>query len=324
MTASDVEQEKLSCEQAREIAEALRKSGGKDPLPSIPPALLSDRHIEQYIQGTGAISPFKVGGERNRLKRASYEARIGDKAYKFDENSRLVEVCIDPLVVEANSIVFVECDLQFRLPNYIALRFNLQIRHVHRGLLLGTGPLVDPGFWGKLCIPLHNLTDEDYSIPKSEGLIWIEFTKTSGEGGGGRDALDRDSSNGHWETRKFIAKAASPIDGLGKTVAIRSSIPRIAEKAEKRALDAERSARAAKRWVFGVGLTGILAIVVAVTGLGYAFYSSVQGANRATQSAYSSVIPQVQSLERTISGLQREHETILNKLDKEGRPKTAE
>ena len=55
----------------------------------------------------------------------------------------------EELTVGANSIVFVECDLDFRLPDFIALRFNLQIRHVHRGLLLGTGPLVDPGYRGK-------------------------------------------------------------------------------------------------------------------------------------------------------------------------------
>ncbi len=28
---------------------------------------------------------------------------------------------------------------------------------VYKGLLLGTGPIVDPGFVGKLYIPLHKL-----------------------------------------------------------------------------------------------------------------------------------------------------------------------
>ena len=130
MNATNVEHEKLSCEEAQEKAEALKSSGGNDPLPDIPSALLSGEHIEEYVLTTGAISPFIVGGERNRLKRASYEARIGEKAYKYDERSRLVEICTNPLIVEANSIVFVECDLQFRLPTFIALRFNLQIRHV--------------------------------------------------------------------------------------------------------------------------------------------------------------------------------------------------
>ena len=316
MNAANDEQEKLSCEEAREKAEALKANGGADPFEQIPPALLSGEHIEEYVLATGAVSPFVVGGERNRLKRASYESRIGEKAYKYDEKSRLVEVCTNPLIVEANSIVFVECDLEFRLPNFIALRFNLQIRHVHRGLLLGTGPLVDPGFWGKLCIPLHNLTDEDYSIPKSEGLIWIEFTKTSGRGAGGRDALNRDSSDGHWDSRMFIAKAASPIEGLGKTVAIRSSIPGIAAEAEKRAVDAERSARRAQRWIFGVGLTGILAILVAVGGLGYTFFTSVQSANRATLTAYESILPKVVKLDEAVSALQLKQNNMASELNK--------
>ena len=178
----DSEQIGLSCEDAERLARELRDKGGKDPFPDIPHALLSSEDIESYVQSTGAIAPFEPFGKYKRLKKASYEARVGDQAYIFDNNCRLKAVSTNPLVVKANSIVFVDCDLQFRLPNFIALRFNLQIRHVHRGLLLGTGPLVDPGFWGRLCIPIHNLTNEAYSIPKTEGLIWIEFTKTSGVG----------------------------------------------------------------------------------------------------------------------------------------------
>ena len=68
---------------------------------------------------------------------------------------------------------------KFHLPEYIAARFNLHIRHVHKGILLGTGPLIDPGFSGKLLIPLHNLTDNDYKSKGGEGIIWVEFTKLS-------------------------------------------------------------------------------------------------------------------------------------------------
>ena len=53
---------------------------------------------------------------------------------------------INSYVFPENSITFVQIESKIRLPNYIALRFNLRIQHVHRGLLLGTGPLVDPGF----------------------------------------------------------------------------------------------------------------------------------------------------------------------------------
>ena len=224
------EEEILSPVDARKRAEDHRDSGQHDPFPEIPPSLLAAEHIKKYVMATGAIAPFYTGGGRHsRLKNASYEGRIGEHAYVYNSQGMLKNLDFqDELTVKANSIVFVECDLDFRLPDCLALRFNLQIRHVHRGLLLGTGPLVDPGYWGKLCIPLHNLTDEDYSIPLDDGLIWVEFTKTTvgwkrtdgpesraadeGDSEGadhpGRPPLDEGKE--YWTVREFIERAAAP------------------------------------------------------------------------------------------------------------------
>ncbi|UUP18386.1 hypothetical protein [Nitratireductor thuwali] len=234
------ERELLSCNAAEALATSLSTI---DPLPDIPPSLLSAEHIKQYVLKTGLIAPFYEG---KRLKKASYEGRIGKKAYRYADGNdgKLEEIEIPrphgTLLIPANSIVFVECDIQFRLPDYIALRYNLQIRHVHRGLLLGTGPLVDPGYWGALCIPIHNLTSEDYVIPSNEGLIWIEFTKTTGSGQGGSDALQgdppttQDGRRGYWEPRAFVERASKSLTD-GVHVPIRSSIPEAVEKASKKA-----------------------------------------------------------------------------------------
>lgn len=81
--------------------------------------------------------------------------------------------------MDSNSIVFVNTKQYFRLPNYIAVRFNLRINHVHRGVLLGTGPLVDPGFVGRLLIPLHNLTANKYALRSGDPIAWVDFTKIS-------------------------------------------------------------------------------------------------------------------------------------------------
>jgi deoxycytidine triphosphate deaminase len=99
----------------------------------------------------------------------------------------------ETFVLRRNSIAFVQVEPVFRIPDYIALRFNLKILHVHRGILLGTGPLVDPGFVGNLYIPLHNLTDSDYTFKGGEGLIWMEFTKVSWPPPGSREPLATDS-----------------------------------------------------------------------------------------------------------------------------------
>ena len=90
------------------------------------------------------------------------------------------EVCRgSKITLHANSITYLWMKEELMLPQYIAARFNLHIRHVHKGILLGTGPLVDPGFFGKLLIPLQNLTNNKYELKGGEGIIWVEFTKIS-------------------------------------------------------------------------------------------------------------------------------------------------
>ena len=298
------EQRTLSRPQGKALAEAFRSQKKQDPFKNIPAALLSAEDIKKYVFETGAIAPFDPSVRCKRLKKAAYEGRVGDVAYEYKKSGKLVKLPNDPLVVKANSIVFVESDLDFRLPDFIALRFNLHIRHVHRGLLLGTGPLVDPGYWGKLCIPLHNLTDEDYQIPREEGLIWIEFTKTSLSSTGketviGRNPLDgdNDSDKGNWRIKEFIHKAARPIGEEGKTVAIRSSIPKMAKEATVRAEKAQEAASAAQEWVKTIGSIGGIAIFISFVAVANAFYSNIQ-------SAYELIIPKVDKLEQDVSNLQ--------------------
>jgi deoxycytidine triphosphate deaminase len=85
----------------------------------------------------------------------------------------------DKFVLKPNSICYVTLEPYFRLPSYIAGRFNLLINNVYRGLLVGTGPLVDPGFNGYLSIPIHNFTTNSYQFRAGEDFVYFEFTKIS-------------------------------------------------------------------------------------------------------------------------------------------------
>jgi deoxycytidine triphosphate deaminase len=149
-----------------------------DPFDDLEPAMLAAPHILNYSRVASIIWPF----DETRLKGATYEVGISGNAYYWDEaQKRRVVSVIDQgfrgVELPPNSITFVETDVEFRLPHYIAVRFNLHIKLVHRGLLLGTGPIVDPGFRGKLLIPLHNLTSTSYIIREGEKIVWVEFTK---------------------------------------------------------------------------------------------------------------------------------------------------
>ena len=151
----------------------------------IAPALLNSADIKKYVDMGCLIEQESFDSEF--LKTASYEMQFLGKLYDWTINDegqlkpRCREIYPDkPTTLYRNSITYLWMKEKLFLPEYIAARFNLHIRHVHKGLLLGTGPLVDPGFSGNLLIPLHNLTDNDYEITGGDGIIWVEFTKLSG------------------------------------------------------------------------------------------------------------------------------------------------
>ncbi|MCK5148948.1 hypothetical protein KAR48_19490 [bacterium] len=151
----------------------------KDPLTEIRPALLNKTDIAKYVSKTGMVYPF----DPNKLKPASYEVELGNEILYWDVDGKKQHLkkltSKNSITIRKNSITYVGVNSNFNIPYYIALRFNLTITHVHRGLLLGTGPLVDPGFNGILMIPIHNLTTNDYTLRPGDNLIAIEFTKLS-------------------------------------------------------------------------------------------------------------------------------------------------
>src|ERR1043166_7949999 len=156
---------------------------GVDPFPEIEAALLNSADICDYVAATGMIFPFCE--HTDLLKPASYGPLLKGRGIYWDRNSKKHDLLLSDGKIEGyenydyrtefdlerNSIAFITLEPTFRMPLYLAFRFNLAIREVYRGLLLGTGPIVDPGFQGKISFPLHNLTDEKYTLVAGEQRI---------------------------------------------------------------------------------------------------------------------------------------------------------
>ncbi|MGH7205604.1 MAG: hypothetical protein ACREI2_05285 [Nitrospiraceae bacterium] len=253
-----------------------------DPFPRIGPSLLNSADIEDYVRMTGMLHPFN----RGKLKSASYEAAIRGRCIWWDAKGEQCEVQLqkegDEFRLEANSIAFVQVEPYFRLPNYIALRFNLKITHVHRGILLGTGPLVDPGFVGRLLIPLHNLTTNPYRFRYGDGLIWIEFTKTSvfPEWVQDKETAVGLTRKGSFHPFPEPKHDLPPEDYLRKASPhkpIRSSIPESKEDAREARVLAKR----AHDHVQTLQLAGGVVLLLTLGGLGYATWTLIQDAWKA-------------------------------------------
>ncbi len=296
-----------------------KETCSNDPFPDIYPALLNSSDIADYVRQTGMVCPFSA----ESLKSASCAVRLGAKVIYWKEDQAdtdPVELYLDDgeeFKINPNSIVFVNTEEYFRIPDYIAIRFNLHIEFVHRGLLLGTGPLVDPGFQGRLLIPLHNLTTNAYSIRRGEEIIWVEFTKVS--------------PNTKWETTsnhlrynynltgeyvpfKPEKKDQEPWDYLKKAMTkrkngrfayptIRSSLPaaveitrEFAREAQTNANDARADANAAKKEVerisrrlYGFGWAAAVVGLVTIGTMIFGGYAVVNGAIDVVQSARQEV-----------------------------------
>src|SRR5712692_1795199 len=146
-----------------------------DPRPNDRGLLLSDQ-IHELCQAGFIISH---GYDRKYLRPASVTLTIGESYIDSNGRPQRLSKVGDSFVFKKNSIVYVSSSEELDLPYYIVARFNLRVHWVYDGILLGTGPQVDPGFRGVLSCPLYNLTNLDITIKRGQEFATIDFEKTT-------------------------------------------------------------------------------------------------------------------------------------------------
>ena len=286
----------------------------RDPLPGIEPALLNSLDIRRYVDKGCLLD--KDSFDPERMKPASYEMRLLGQLYHWEEvNGRLQKRCRkvsdgDRVMLSKNSISYLWTEERLRLPEYIAARFNLRIRDVHKGILLGTGPLIDPGFGGRILIPLHNLTDNDYSLTGGEGIIWVEFTKVSKNEywiPDGED-IERPADLVAFPSGKVIAdpngylSKAAVLDAGGVESAFKGELKRAQSEARKAVSvskdtseKVDRVERHFRGWGLGgvfAGLVGVSALMLSAYQLSFVMRDEVNGQR-----------DRIEKLEETVRGL---------------------
>lgn len=137
--------------------------------------LLSDQ-IRKFCSKKLLISD---GYAENNLRPAAYTLTIGDSYRDSAGKPGTLSEASPSFEVPPNSIVFVSIAESLDLPYYIAARFNLRVDWVYKGILLGTGPQVEPGFRGKLSCPLYNLTSRPHTIMRGQEFATIDFERTT-------------------------------------------------------------------------------------------------------------------------------------------------
>ena len=265
----------------------------KDPLPDIQPALLNSFDIRQYVEKGCLLE--KESFEPERMKPASYEMKFLGTLYDWElKDGRLKRRCREieqdkKIKLSRNSISYLWIKEPLRLPEYIAARFNLRIREVHKGILLGTGPLVDPGFGGRILIPLHNLTDNNYFLKGGDGIIWVEFTKVSNNCYWipGQEETTRPSEMADFPIGKVIDDPDRYLNKAGAVVGVQSAFKSALDKANEAsnssraaADDSQAAAETASKRAEKIdkrslrfGIAGLIGVVIGITALVFSAYN---------------------------------------------------
>lgn len=263
-----------------------------DPLPDVAAALLNTADLVDYVAATGMVHPFRTGPPEDKwLKPASCAIAFAGKVVYWkpapnDEKPERVDINLqrgDRLLLERDSIVFVTLEPKFRFPDYIAGRYNLAITEIYKGLLVGTGPLVDPGFEGRLSVPIHNLTGSDHELVAGQPLVWMEFTKLSSNARWDPSARITPSPYVAFPQRKRQRKEIDDYLKAASGRPIVSSIPQSVGEARNSAHQAEQDARSirddANRRFRNFSIASLIAAVAIVLAL-VAFGTQVVAAVR--------------------------------------------
>lgn len=156
----------------------------KKTVNSVPPGMLSSPHIAYCVDKYQIIKNY----DESCLDSASYQMRVGGSVLTWDRGTKIEfelgeyedknKNIRKSVELKPNSLTFLTTIEEFRLTKDIVARFNLKSKWVHQGLLLGTGPIVDPQLHARLLIPVHNFSSQTVTMNYNQKFISVEFTKT--------------------------------------------------------------------------------------------------------------------------------------------------
>jgi len=135
--------------------------------------LLSDR-IKYYCGPEfKLIDPF----EEEYLRPAGYNLRVGDnyaiggKWFTLNEGGLLT--------IEPYQVAVIQILETLNVPDFLIGRWNIRVGLAYKGLVWVGGAQVDPGFRGRLCCPIYNLSTEPVSLKHGVELAMIDFVATT-------------------------------------------------------------------------------------------------------------------------------------------------
>jgi dCTP deaminase len=135
--------------------------------------ILSDSDIQRYMQ-SGDITIRSFSGN---LEPASYDLRVGLEGLS---DAGRVDLATDGyMTIPRGATVVVYPLEEISLSVKVVARYGLRSRFARKGLILLSGPQIDPGFGGRLGVTIFNAGTAEVSLSSGEPFATVEFSLLS-------------------------------------------------------------------------------------------------------------------------------------------------
>jgi dCTP deaminase len=202
--------------------------------------MMSDEQIIAAVKnGEIVLDPF----DPSKVQPASYDARVGTWAFSSTSREKVNLSQKGILIVEPGEFAVIEPRERVQLDNRTAGQLGLRSEYARRGLLMLSGPQIDPGFSGVLVVRMVNLATKPIALPYEDPFLTIQFFRLSnpvqtpyagpsqGQSGiSARDIQDLVAAEGLTlgQVMKTLAALAQDVSQLAKDVSeLRGSVNRL-------------------------------------------------------------------------------------------------
>jgi len=134
--------------------------------------MMTDQEIRAAIQaGEIVLDPL----DEAKVEPASYDARVGAWAFASSSKEKLNISEKGVLIIEPGEFAVLECRERVELDNRTAAQLGLRSEYARRGLLMLSGPQIDPGFKGTLVVRVINLAPKPVAMPYEAPFMTLQF-----------------------------------------------------------------------------------------------------------------------------------------------------
>lgn len=137
---------------------------------------MSDEEIRAAIAAREIVlEPFDPA----RVEPASYDIRVGTWAFSSSLKEKLNLSQKGVVIIEPGEFAVLESRERVELDRRTAGQLGLRSEYAQRGLLMLSGPQIDPGFSGILVVRMVNLAPNPIALPYEAPFLTTQFFRLS-------------------------------------------------------------------------------------------------------------------------------------------------